>query len=291
MELGQGFAHLGSKVSIVGRSKGIFKKDDAEVGPLMEAVLKKDEVELITGFKVKHIKKTESGISVVLKNEDDEMELTSDALLIAMGKKPDTGSLGLEAAGIDLDERGFIKTDAMMRTTCKNIFACGDVTGPYQLTHMAGYQAGIIVRNIIFRMRAKADYSKVCWSTFTSPEVAHTGFTEQMAKEEGKYVRHITIPLETMDRAKADDHRDGFLKLIVGNKNRVIGATVVGPKAGELVSLASLAIAKKMKITEFAGLIFPYPTESEIFKAASLELIKEDFKPWQKKLVKTIFLR
>ncbi|MGB5823621.1 MAG: NAD(P)/FAD-dependent oxidoreductase, partial [Proteocatella sp.] len=272
-------------------SRGIFKKDDAEVGPLMEEILKEDEVELITGFKVKKVKKAGSRISVMLKNEDDELELNADALLIAMGKKPETGSLGLESAGIELDERGFIKTDAMMRTTCKNIFACGDVAGPYQFTHMAGYQAGIIIRNIIFRMRAKADYSKVSWSTFTSPEVAHAGLTEQMAREEGKYVRHILIPLEKMDRAKADSHRKGFLKLIVGRKNRVIGATVVGPKAGDMISLASLAISKKMKTEEFAGLIFPYPTESEIFKTASLELVKMDFKPWQKKLVKTIFLR
>lgn len=104
MELGQGFAHLGSKVSIVGRSKGIFKKDDAEVGPLMEDILREDGVDLITGFKVKMVKKAGGRIKVMLKNEYDELNLDADALLIAMGKKTDTGSLGLESAAIELDE-------------------------------------------------------------------------------------------------------------------------------------------------------------------------------------------
>lgn len=156
---------------------------------------------------------------------------------------------------------------------------------------MAGYQAGIVIRNIIFHLGSKVDYSAVPWTTYTKPEVAHVGYTEPMAKELGLFKEAIVIPLDEVDRAKTENDRIGFLKLILGNKGRIIGATLVGEKAGETIPLATLAIKKKLKATTYLNMIFSYPTEAEIFKFASLKILKNSFKEWQNKLIKLIFLR
>jgi pyruvate/2-oxoglutarate dehydrogenase complex dihydrolipoamide dehydrogenase (E3) component len=157
---------------------------------------------------------------------------------------------------------------------------------------MAGYQAGVVIRNIIFPLKkASVDYSAVPWTTYTRPEVAHVGYTGQWAKEEGLFSDSIMVELKEIDRAQADNDTEGFLKLVLGNNNRIIGATMVGNKAGEIIPLASLAIRNKMKATVFMSQIFSYPTEAEIFKFASLVFAKKSFKPWMKAIIKTLLLR
>ena len=142
----------------------------------------------------------------------------------------------------------------------KNVYACGDVVGPFQFTHMAGYQAGIVVRNTIFPFKSKVDYSTVPWTTYTKPEVAHVGYTEPWARSEGIYMEKVIIDLAEIDRAKTENDEVGFLKLILGRKNRVIGATMIGEKAGEMIPLATMAIKNVLKATSLDSLIFYYPT-------------------------------
>jgi len=129
------------------------------------------------------------------------------------------------------------------------------------------------------------DYSAVPWTTFTKPEVGHIGLTEQDARKEKKYVTHVIVNLDKMDRAKSEDDRVGFLKIILGKRDRIIGATLISEKAGEMLPIISLAITKKLKLSVFLGLVFSYPTEAEIFKFAALDVMKKKFRPWMKTVI------
>jgi len=291
LELGQGFRHLGSEVTIIDMSTALFGKDDAEVGPLMEKVFIEDGIDLKLESKIIEVKKSGESITVVIERGGKTEEITGDNILVSLGRRPSTDGLGLEKAKVELNKRGFVVVNKKLQTNINNIYACGDAAGPYQFTHMAGYQAGIVIRNIIFHLGSKVDYCAVPWTTYTKPEVAHVGYTEPMAKELGLFKEAILVPLDEMDRAKTENDRVGFLKLILGNSGRIIGATLVGEKAGETIPLATMAIKKKLKATNYLNMIFSYPTEAEIFKFASLKVLKNSFKEWQNKLIKLIFLR
>ncbi len=291
IELGQGFRHLGSQVTIINRSPGLFKKDDPEVGPLMEKQLKDDGIELLLGIVYREVRQDSDVISVEIEHEGKGRIITGDQLLVATGRLPATKNLGLDKVGVRVDEKGYIVTDKKQKTSVKNIYACGDVTGHYQFTHMAGYQAGIIIRNIIFKLCAKVDYSAVPWTTYTKPEVAHVGYTEPMASKAGTYKSSLKVDLSAIDRAKAEDDRVGFLKLNLGKKGRIIGATLVGEKAGEMIPAITIAIKQKLTAGIFMNMIFSYPTESEILKSASLEAAKQSLKPWMKKVIRAVLLR
>lgn len=291
VELGQGFCHLGSKVTIIDRNSHLFGKDDPEVAPVMEKKLRSDGIELMLNTGIKEIKMEDENIVVTLEQDGNTLDIIGDNLLVSLGRNPSSDGLGLEKAGILTDKRGFILTNSKLQTNVKNIYACGDITGPYQFTHMASYQAGIIIRNIIFRLGSKVDYSFVPWTTYTKPEVAHVGYTEPWAKSLNMYKESVIINLKDNDRAKAENDIDGFLKLNLGKNGQIIGATLVGDKAGEMIPIASLAIRQKLKASAFLNIIFSYPTEAEIFSLASLHKVRGSFKDWQKKLIKRIFLR
>lgn len=291
LELGQGFRHLGVEVTMIDQNKSLFTKDDLEVGPLMEKVLVKDGVQLLLNSKIIEIIKENEEIKVIVEKDNNKIEIIGDELLVALGRVPNTQGLGLEEIGVKLNARGYIQTNKKLQTHVKNIYACGDVVGPYQFTHMAGYQAGLVIRNAIFHLGAKVNYYNVPWTTYTKPEVAHIGYTEQTAKELNLFKKAIHVPLESNDRAKAENDVTGFLKLIVGKKGTLIGATLVGEKAGEMIPIASLAIQQKLKPSVFMNIIFSYPTESEIFKTASLQLLRDSFKPWKANLLKKILFK
>ena len=159
--------------------------------------------------------------------------------------------------------------DDRLRTSDKRIFAIGDVTGGLQFTHMAGYQGGIVIRNAVFKLRAKASPRAAPWVTYTDPELAHVGITEQAAKSAGTEVKVLKSAFASNDRARTDRTDDGFIKVLVGRKGRVLGASIVGRHAGELILPWVLAISEKLPIRAMAGLIAPYPTFSEISKTVA----------------------
>ena len=291
LELGQGFQHLGSQVTVIDRNAHLFRKDDTEVAPIMEKVLTDDGMTLALNAKILEIKRESSEIIVITMQNGQTREIRGDQILVSLGRRPATDGLNLEAAGITLDKRGYVQTDAYLRTNIRHIYACGDITGSYQFTHMAGYQAGVVIRNAIFHLRKKVDYSLVPWTTYTKPEVAHVGYTEARAKKEGLYERSMIVYLADNDRSRAENDRQGLLKLNLGRKNRIIGATLVGEKAGEMIPVVSLAIAQKKNPSVFLGIIFSYPTEAEIFQSLATQQLKSSFKPWQKRLVSRLFLK
>jgi len=290
LELGQGFRHLGSRVTILDRNDLLFPKDDPEVWDVMKKVLTEDGVELCLKCAVSSLSQKGNDISVEIKQGDELKVITGDALLVSAGRVPQTEGLGLDKIGVETDKRGYVITNKKLQTSVKHIFAAGDITGPFQFTHMAGYQGGKVVPNAILGLGQKVSYNAVPWTTYTKPEVAHVGYTQPWAEKLGIYRESMIFQLDEIDRAKAENDRDGFLKLILGNKGRIIGATLVADKAGEMIPLASMAISKGMKASAFASLIFSYPTEAEIFQRVSFNYLKRSFKDWMKKIIKTLFL-
>lgn len=290
-ELGQGFAHLGSKVTLVDMAKSLFSKDDPEVGPLMHQRFLLDGMTLELGATILEVNQTNRGIEVTLLRDNVASKVVGDALLVALGRKPNTDKLGLKALDIKTGPQGHIITNDTLQTSTPNIYACGDVTGPYAFTHTAGYQAGLLIQNTIFPFKKKVNYDAVPWVTYTVPEVAHVGKTEpQLTRSKIPYKKYM-VPLANNDRAKADEDKEGFLKLLTKPNGTVIGATMVGEKAGEQIGLANMAIVQKLKLSSFMSMTFPYPTELELYKSAALLELKENFKPWQKELLKRLFLK
>ena len=290
LELGQGFRHLGAAVTVIEKGARIFPKDDPEVGAVMGRVFQRDGLEILISATALEVKKEKDSILVSVEHGGKTRTLSGDCLLVAAGRVPNTGGLNLAGAGIRTDARGYVAVDERLRTNVKNIYACGDITGQLQFTHMAAYQAGIIIRNVLLGVPASADYSGAAWTIFTSPEAAHSGYTEARARELGLFREAVTVRLDEIDRALLDGEEDGFLKLILGSGSRLIGATMVGAKAGETIPLASLAIRHKLKARAFADLVFPYPTQAEIFKRASSLVLRRSLKGWMKTLIKKLRL-
>ena len=171
---------------------------------------------------------------------------------------------------VKVKPRKGIEVDRRLRSTNKRIFAIGDVAGPYQFTHVAGYHAGIVIRNALFRLPAKVNYDAVPWVTFTDPELANVGLNEAKARERfGDAVRVVTASFAEIDRARAEHRTEGFIKVVTGRGGRILGAGIVGYHAGELLQPWILAIGQKMKIGAMAGIIAPYPTMGEINKRAA----------------------
>ena len=206
---------------------------------------------------------------ITLREGGGERRIEGSHMLIAAGRKPNIGNLGLEAAGVRFSSRG-VEVDARLRTANKRIFAAGDVTGGPQFTHVAGYHAGIVIRNALFRLPSKNEPKAVPWVAYTDPELARVGLHEARARERhGDGVRVLRADFSDNDRAQAEGETQGFLKAIVTKRGRVVGATIVGRNAGELIFPWVLAISQDLKMGALANLIVPYPTLSEITKRAA----------------------
>ncbi len=291
LELGQGFAHLGSEVHIVNRSAGLFTKDDPEVSDIMKNALIKDGINLHLSTTLNEVSEVDGEIVLNVTQNGEKIDIKGDLLLVSVGRVPNTEGLGLENIGVITNKRGFIEVDDYLRTNIKNIFACGDVRGKYLFTHAAGYEASVVVKNALITPFFKANYYNMSWTTYTVPEVAHVGLTLKDADEAGKLAFQYKLPISQNDRAKAEDDREGFVKVLLDNKKRVIGATIVGEHAGEMLPVFSLMLTKKMKLSSLMSVIYQYPVQGEILKSLALDDFKSSAKDWQRNLLKKIVTR
>ena len=283
-ELAQAFARLGARVSIV-EMMTILPKDDAEAADVVRRALIADGVTLYEGHKVVSAAKAGGRVALEIEKDGSGRQLEGSHLLVAAGRRARVSDLGLELAGVAHSEKG-IAVDRRLRTSNKRVFAVGDVAGGAQFTHLAAYHAGIVIRNALFRLPAKVDLSALPWVTFTDPELAHVGLNEAAARAQGP-IRILRWPLSENDRAQAEHRLDGFIKITATEKGRILGADIVGPSAGEMIHLWTLAISQKMKIGAVAGMIAPYPTLAEIGKrAAGNYYLAKLFSPGTKRLVR-----
>jgi pyruvate/2-oxoglutarate dehydrogenase complex dihydrolipoamide dehydrogenase (E3) component len=284
-ELAQAHLMLGTKVTLLEGFK-ILPKDDSEATQVVREQLLQQGLDLHEGIKVLQTRKTDSGIEVTIEADGAEKVIQGSHLLIAAGRKPNLANLALEKANIDFHPRG-INVDDRLRTSNKKVFAIGDTAGSFQFTHAAGYHAGIVIRNALFHLPAKVNYRAMPWVTYTTPELAHVGLNEDMATEQGTNYETISWPFKENDRAIAENDTAGFIKILLGKKGLILGVTIVGPHAGELITTYVLAINKGLKIKDLADMIVPYPTLAEVGKRAAgkyyLPLISS---PRMKKIVR-----
>lgn len=265
LEMAQAHQQLGAKVTVI-EMMNILPKDDPDLVSVVREQIKASGISLYEQAKTKEILEVAGRIRVVIEHDGIEITLEGSHLLLATGRKPNVENLGLSDAGIEYDQRG-ISVDARLRSSNRKVFAIGDVTGGLQFTHMAGYDAGIVIRNALFRLPAKIDHSAVPWVTYTHPELAQVGMTETDARQKfGDDIRVVTWDYAENDRARAEADTTGFIKVVTTRRGRILGAGIVGRQAGELIGVWALAISQKMKIGAIAGMIAPYPTLGELSK-------------------------
>ena len=268
IELAQAHRQLGCDVTVLEVFK-VMPKDDQELVEVVRAQLDAEGLVIREGVKISRIEKSGDGIAVVLESDEGEETLDGSHLLVATGRRPNVNGLNLEAANVTYSPKG-IEVDKRLRTSNKKIFAIGDVAGGLQFTHVAGYHAGIVIKNALFRLPAKVDHSSVPWVTYTSPELAQVGLTEAQAKEQyGDDIRVLRWPFHENDRAQAEGEIHGMVKAITTKKGVILGCGIVGPHAGELIHTWVLAMSQKIKIGGVATMIAPYPTFGEVNKRAA----------------------
>ncbi|SLN32279.1 dihydrolipoyl dehydrogenase family protein [Oceanibacterium hippocampi] len=287
-ELAQAHRRLGVAVTLVTR-RGVLPKDDPECGNVVARTLAADGIELVQHAETISVARSGNGIAVKVCQGEQMRRLEGSHLLVATGRRANVEGLDLDKAGIATYPAG-ISVDERLRTSNRRVFAIGDVTGGPQFTHMAGHQAGVVIRNTLFRMPAKAEKTAVPWVTFTDPELAHVGLGEAAARERhGDRVTVVRVPFSEIDRARAERRDEGFAKVVIGKGGRILGCTIVGAHAGELLLPWVLAIGNKLKIGAMAGVIAPYPTLGDISKrAAGAYFTPTLFSPRVKRVVRTL---
>ena len=271
-ELAQAFARLGSQVTQVEIGPRIMAREDHDVSTLATAALRADGVQVLTGHKALRCEKVGEVKTLVVEHAGQEIRLEFDALLCAVGRVARLTGYGLEDLGIDTQRT--VPTNEYLQTLYPNIFAAGDVAGPYQLTHVAAHQAGHAAVNALFGdfKRFKADYSVIPWATFIAPEVARVGLNEQEAKEKNIAVEVTRYGIDDLDRAIADSEAHGFVKVLtVPGKDRILGVTIVGAHAGDLLAEYVLAMKHGLGLNKILGTIHTYPTMAEANKFAAGE--------------------
>ncbi|MGI8649894.1 MAG: FAD-dependent oxidoreductase, partial [Rubrobacter sp.] len=245
-------------------------QEDSEVGRLIKAVLEADGVTVREGFLADSVRVENGEKVMVAKNElGREVTVRSEEILVAAGRIPVTGTLALENAGVEVGKFG-ITVDEYLKTTAENIYAAGDITGVLPFTHVAEYQAKVALRNALFPVRTKADYSSVPWTTFTAPEVARVGLTEDEAREKhGGDVKVWRKDFADVDRAIANGNTVGFEKIVTTKKGRILGAHIVGPDAGNIIQELVLAMRKGMSVGDISQTIHVYPTLVQVNQRAA----------------------
>ena len=261
VELGQSFERLGSKVTIIQGPERIMPKEDPEVSDMIASVLAGEGIELVTGARFVKARRNGNKKVVTAKRGNELLNFEADEILIALGRQPNLEGLNLEAAGVKYDTKG-IKVDDNLQTSAPNILAIGDVIGGYLFTHVAAYQAGVAVRNALVPVgKKKVDYRVVPWCTFTDPEAARVGLTPDEAEKQHKQLRIVKFPWADIDRAQAEGETVGFIKLVLaGKKDEIVGAHMVGARAGEMLGEMALAMQNNLTLNDILNTIHAYPT-------------------------------
>ncbi len=271
-ELGQSFHRLGAQVTIFSSRDRIMPKEDPEAAEVVEKQLISEGINIVKNARVQRVKVSD-GKKYILAGDK---EIVVDEILVSAGRTPNVESLNLEAAGVKYDKKG-IKVNEKLQTTNPKIYGCGDVIGGYQFTHVAAHEAVVVIQNSLFFPSKKVDYRVIPWATFTDPELARVGLTEEQARNRyGDDVYVLKQPFAGVDRAQAEAATAGFNKIITRGNGEILGAHMVGPSAGELIHEIVLAMNYKLNVSALTG-IHIYPTLSEVNSKAGLLLKKQKY--------------
>lgn len=309
-ELAQAFARLGSMVTVVQSHPQFLPREDRDAAEILLARFRAEgiavrlettveRVEVVAGAKVLHLQASGPAGGPARGSEttaasrpgsgtgtNGREQVVVDEILVAAGRRPNVEDLGLEAAGIAFGSTG-ITVDDHLRTSSRKIFAVGDVALPYQFTHVADAAARLVIQNALFPVPRKLSSLVVPWSTYTDPEIAHVGLYEQQAREQGLAVETVTVPIAEVDRARLEGNTEGFVRVHAEAKSgRILGATIVGRDAGDLISEVSTAIAGKLALGDLGAVIHPYPTRAEALRKAGDTWNRRRLTPGSKSLLR-----
>jgi pyruvate/2-oxoglutarate dehydrogenase complex dihydrolipoamide dehydrogenase (E3) component len=290
-ELAQAFQRLGTQVTVIDMAPEILPREDADAGAIVRASMDHDGVAFLTGAAIKSVAKTGNTTQIELDIDGELSKVETDTVLIAVGRAPNVDGMNLDNVGVQYTPQQGIVVDDTLRSTNPRIYACGDVCQRYKFTHAADAAARIVIRNTLFPFRPKSKFSKLVipWVTYTAPEIAHVGLSEEDAKTQGIPIDTITVAMAENDRAQLDGDTDGLLKIHVAKgTDRILGGTLVSAHAGESIGELTLAITQKIGLGKFAGVIHPYPTQAEVFKRAGDAMMRKKFKPWIARLFSRI---
>jgi pyruvate/2-oxoglutarate dehydrogenase complex dihydrolipoamide dehydrogenase (E3) component len=298
-ELAQTFQRLGVDVTIFQRGDQLLPREDRDVAEFVERRLINEGVRVIKNAEAHSMATSDTG-KVALQLLDrqsgqlEEPTFFADVLLVAAGRTPNLQSLDLKSAGIDITARG-VRVNDYLQTSQRHIYAVGDVVGPFLFTHMADAQGRVVVRNILVPfqfLRQKVDYSVVPWCTYVDPEVAHVGLGEKQAKGQNIDYDLFTVPLEDVDRAVVESEDAGFAKILTGKgSDKILGATIIAPHAGDLLHEFVLAMNAKIGLGKIASTIHAYPTFAELARKAGDKYNKTRLTPRAKKLFTWLYER
>ncbi len=280
LELAQAFRRLGSAVTVLEAGQALVR-EDAECARVVLDALAREGVALRTGTAVVRVEAADGKVTAIIRgktvdetgdkagDETAEESIAGSHLLVATGRRANVDGLGLHQAGIRYDGGGILVNKGL-KTTNKRVYAIGDVAGRGQFTHLAAHHAGLVIRNALFRLPVRTNDDLVPRVTFTDPELAHVGLSEGEARRRGKNFRVLRWPYHENDRAQAERETMGHIKVIAGRSGRILGATIVGSGAGELITTWSLAVGQRLNVRALAGIIVPYPTLAEVGKRAAM---------------------
>ncbi len=283
-ELAQCFARFGSQVTMLATSARMLPRDDADAAAVIQEALFEDGVRFAPGVEITSVTKSGSEILVGTRTNGSDVVHACDALLIAVGRAPNVESLGLDRADVAFTRTG-VTVDDRLRTSNSDVYAVGDICSALQFTHAADFQARMVIQNALFFGRAKATDLITPWATYTSPELAQVGHTVESAAAAGVAIQSFSVPLHDVDRARLEGETRGFCKVLVrAGTDTIVGATIVAPNAGDMISEVTLAMTNGLGLGAIGKTMHPYPTHGEVLRKVADSWRRTKLTPFVKKL-------
>jgi pyruvate/2-oxoglutarate dehydrogenase complex dihydrolipoamide dehydrogenase (E3) component len=284
-EMAQAFRRLGAHVTVIEAVRPLAR-DDAEAAEVVVNALRAEGVQFRVGASVTRVAHASGSVTLTLTGPDGSETVQATHLLVAAGRAPVTDGLDLEAGGIEVGKAGIVTDTALRSVSNRRVYAVGDIAGRGQFTHLAGYHAGLVVRNALFRLPVAVDPAAIPAVTYTEPELGRAGLTEAEAREKHGDIRIVRAEFHGNDRAVTERATEGFVKLIATKRGRLVGAVVVGHGASDLTGTLQLAVSRNLPLSALAGVVAPYPTRGEAIKRAAVSYFAPFSQaPWVRQIV------